>query len=494
MFKERAPLTFYILAISLLALSSTLAYFFARKGLEDRENDAKVVNLAGRQRMLSQRITKDCLELQHIGTTALNEQALLEELHHALNDWQHAYHQLHGALPIDNFVVKNSEAVRLRFDSIEQPFQMIKNAALNILLASNRDVHPATEVILQYEPAFLNGMDEIVLQYQKESTANIQQLGQLETYIWVFTLALLLLELFFIFIPLNRRIIRELSEKNARNQLLIEKQNALENSLSLMQRMQQNLLEAEKLAMLGETVGVITHEINTPIGIAVTAASSLHAYTQQLVAAYKEEQLRKSSLEAYVAHVEEGSALVLNNLEKAAQLLQDFKNVAIPQLSGHKEHFDLSQLIAQIANTLSPFFKNTDIQLQLNLPPQLEINSHPGVFAQIIMNLVTNSLKHGFPNVPQVGSIKIQLTEHTYHLHLSYQDDGVGIPPALLPQIFEPFFSTAKQKGGSGLGLSIVQHLVVKQLGGIIHCKSDINAGVLFDIQIPKHQKEAESL
>lgn len=258
--------------------------------------------------------------------------------------------------------------------------------------------------------------------------------------------------------------------------------------------MQQNLLEAEKLAMLGETVGVITHEINTPIGIAVTAASSLHAYTQQLVAAYKEQQLRKSSLEAYVAHVEEGSALVLNNLEKAAQLLQDFKNVAIPQLSGHKEHFDLSQLIAQVAHTLSPFFKNTDIQLQLNLPPKLEINSHPGVFAQIIMNLVTNSLKHGFPNTPQVGSITIHLTEHTHHLHLSYQDDGVGISPALLPQIFEPFFSTAKQKGGSGLGLSIMQHLVVKQLGGIIHCKSDTNTGVLFDIQIPKYQKEAESV
>jgi signal transduction histidine kinase len=494
MFKERAPLTFYILAISLLALSSTLAYFFARKGLEDRENDAKVVNLAGRQRMLSQRITKNCLELQRIGTAELNQQALLEELHHAINEWQLAYQQLNGAVPIERFTIQNSEAVRLRFDSIEQPFQMIKNAALQILHASNRDVQPATEVILKYEPAFLSGMDEIVLQYQKESTANIQQLGQLETYIWIFTLVLLLLELFFIFIPLNRRIMRELSEKNARNQLLIEKQNALENSLSLMQRMQQNLLEAEKLAMLGETVGVITHEINTPIGIAVTAASSLNEYTQQLVTAYHTQQLRKSSLEAYVAHVEEGSTLVLRNLEKAAQLLQDFKNVTIPQLSGHKEHFDLSQLITQVANTLSPFFKNTDIQLTLNLPPKLEINNHPGIFAQIIMNLVTNSLKHGFPNTPQSGSITIRLTEHTHHLHLSYQDDGVGIPPALLPQIFEPFFSTAKQKGGSGLGLSIVQHLVVKQLGGIIHCKSDINAGVLFDIQIPKHQKEAESL
>lgn len=223
MFKERAPLTFYILAISLLALSSTLAYFFARKGLEDRENDAKVVNLAGRQRMLSQQITKDCLELQHIGTTEFNKQVLLEELYHALNDWQLAYHQLHGEVPIDRFIVKNSEAVRLRFDSIEQSFQMIKNAASQILRASDRDLHAATEVILQYEPAFLNGMDGIVLQYQKESTANIQQLGQLETYIWIFTLALLLLELFFIFIPLNRRIIRELSEKNARNQLLIEK-------------------------------------------------------------------------------------------------------------------------------------------------------------------------------------------------------------------------------------------------------------------------------
>lgn len=483
--KKRAPLTFYVLAISLLALSSTLAYLLARHGLEERENDARVVNLAGRQRMLSQQIAKNCLEI-HSNAPGLPERGGIRvRLERSLQEWQRADDQLRGKTPVEDFRVQNSDEVRALFDSIEPPFQRIKNAAGLILGAAGARENDAMKVILENEPVFLTYMDAIVLRYQKESTTKIQQLGRVETFIWMFTLLLLCLELFFIFIPLNRRINRAIKEKNEQNQLLVEKQQALENSLAQMQHLQQNLLEAEKLATLGETVGIITHEINTPIGIAVTAASSLQEYTAGFAEEYAQQQLRRSSLETYMRHAEQGSRLILDNLGKAAQLLQDFKNVAVRQLSGQQEQFDLSALVGQVANMLGPVFKNTEIELRLELPEKLEIDSHPGMFAQILMNLVTNSLRHGYPNAQKKGMITISLSVVSDYLNLRYQDDGVGIPPQLLPHIFEPFFSTGKQIGGSGLGLSIVQHLVVKQLGGSIRCESAVNQGVLFDIRIP---------
>lgn len=483
--KRSAPITFYVLAISLLALSSTLAYLLAHQGLEDRENDAQVVNVAGRQRMLSQRITKDCLELRRDSLSDPSQQLVLQNLKRSLEEWELAYRQLHGQIPIGTFTVRNSEPVRMLFDSIEQPFQAIKYATLEILGGLHANYDSAVTIVLNSESNFLSGMDEIVLQYQKESTANIQQLGRLETFIWLFTLCLLLLELFFIFIPLNRRIVRGMQAQDAQNRLLLEKQRAQEKSLASLQRMQQSLLEAEKLATLGETVGVITHEINTPIGIAVTAASSLQEYTTQFVAEYEAQQMRKSDLEAYVAHAQEGSGLILRNLAKAARLLQDFKNIAVRQLSGQREIFDLSALTEQVANTLGPIMKNTELELRLDMPEKLEIDSYPGFFAQIIMNLVTNSLRHGYPDEPKKGFIYIQLSQQNDVVLMQYRDDGVGIPAVLLPHIFEPFFSTGKQQGGSGLGLSIVQHLVVKQLGGTIRCESVVHQGVLFEIRIP---------
>lgn len=454
MTKQRTPLTFYLLAISLLVVSTTLAYFLARKGLEERENDAKVVNLAGRQRMLSQRITKNCLKLPASPTDTTAGQAIKVELKRSLQEWELAHYQLHGITLIGDTRVENPIDIQVLLDSTQQSFQLILQAAYAILAGAPEPNQETIALILKNEPVFLTLMDEIVLLYQKESASKIKQLVQLETTIWVFTLILLCLELFFIFLPLNNHINLILKEKNGQNQLLVEKQEALESSLAVMQQMQQNLLEAEKLAMLGETVGIITHEINTPIGIAVTAASSLQEYTQNVNVLYQQDTLRKSSLESYLHHAEDGSNLILINLEKAAKLLQDFKDVAVRQLSGQEEIFDLKTLVEQVANMLGPYFKNTAIRLVLDLPEGLKIESHPGVFAQIIMNLVTNSLHHGFITEPKKGVIHIRFSQQDDQLQLVYSDDGVGIHPDLLPQIFEPFFSTNKQKGGSGLGLN----------------------------------------
>lgn len=530
--KKFTPLVLYFVAISLIGLTSTLAYLMASRGIEQRESDAAIVNLSGRQRMLSQRIAKNCLLLGQDTCAGRACQAVEAELRQALSEWQSAQQRLVGGQQGIATPSLNTPEINEALSLLQFSFDQMVGGA-NALLKG--DIVPdgrkrAVQRVLSNEANFLRGMDGIVLRYQEASTHKIKQLVRLETVFWAGTLLVLLLELVFIFFPLNKEIKKTIHEQakqrdqieaqatqqellnmelrqkedalrkanlrlQEQNKDLITKQIVHEKSMAQLQQMQHSLLEAEKLATLGETVGVITHEINTPIGIAVTAASSLQEYTLEFERLHKENLLKKSTLEAYLAHSVEGSFLVLSNLQKAAQLVQDFKNVAVRQLSGQREHFDLTEILRQVANTMKPFFKSTQINFELDLPDKLEIDGHPGLFAQIVMNLVSNSLKHGYPKNPKIGTLQLQLSLRDNQLVMRYQDDGVGIPKKLLPIIFEPFFTTGIAKGGSGLGLSIVQNLVVKQLGGTIVCQSEAGHGVLFDIAIPlpQHQTCADA-
>jgi signal transduction histidine kinase len=241
------------------------------------------------------------------------------------------------------------------------------------------------------------------------------------------------------------------------NTELMEKSRVLENSLEQLQLMQQNLLETEKLAALGETVGVITHEINTPVGVAVTAASSLQEQSETLKKLYENKQLKQSTLLEFLSHIDEGSKLVLNNLQKAVVLIQYFKSVSTRQLSGKREKFDLCELIRQVKNMMQPSFKNTEIAMVLNLPEKIILDNYPGIFAQILINFITNSLKHGFSNKHKQGQINLHLTREDDFIKIIYSDNGIGISQELLPKVFDPFFTTTINAGGSGLGLSIAK-------------------------------------
>ncbi|MCK5720561.1 MAG: PAS domain-containing sensor histidine kinase [Thiomargarita sp.] len=265
---------------------------------------------------------------------------------------------------------------------------------------------------------------------------------------------------------------------------LAKRTQELSIALEHLKTTQTQLVESEKMASLGGLVAGIAHEINTPIGIGVTAASTLADRTNETVILYDNKQLKGSALKAYFNMAQSSSNLVLNNLNRAAELIQSFKQVAVDQSNLDRRTFAVKQYIKTSLLNLKPHLKKTPHQITVNGDEQIEINSHPGSFSQIIANLVMNSVNHAYPT-EKAGNILFELKLDSERLIIEYSDDGCGIPPESLDKIFEPFFTTARMKGGTGLGLHIVFNLVTQKLNGTIKVQSEVEAGTKFILNLP---------
>jgi len=244
------------------------------------------------------------------------------------------------------------------------------------------------------------------------------------------------------------------------------------------------LVQSEKMASLGALVAGVAHEINTPVGVGVTAASTLQARAVALRDLYERDALRRSDLAGFVAMSEESTQIILRNLQRAADLIHSFKQVAVDQSSGERRRFALKAYIDEILLSLRPKLKKTHHVVDVECPEGLVIDSYPGAIAQIMTNFVTNSLIHGFEDIPQ-GHIRIVIRQEPGRVTLAYSDDGRGIAPEHLGRVFDPFFTTKRGVGGSGLGLHIVYNLVTQRLGGTIHVSSELGKGTDFVIQLP---------
>jgi signal transduction histidine kinase/GAF domain-containing protein len=286
--------------------------------------------------------------------------------------------------------------------------------------------------------------------------------------------------------------IRLVQEQEAKNVALrynaeIQAQNlVLENTLQQLRNTQQQLIEAEKMSALGNLVAGVAHEINTPVGIGVTAATQLDSLTIDFANLYKSGKMGRADLEQYLNATHQTSGLILKNLTRAAQLTQSFKQVAVDQASEQQRNIVLYEYLHEILTSLKPKLKNTGYQVQIECDKNISLMTYPGAFSQIITNLVINSMIHGFQGRSQ-GNMLIQATEQETQLRLDYQDDGVGIAANIIDKIFEPFFTTNRQDGGTGLGLHIVYNLVTHHLGGTIRCESEQGKGVKFILHIPKN-------
>jgi len=259
---------------------------------------------------------------------------------------------------------------------------------------------------------------------------------------------------------------------------------SLWESLVMVKRTQAKLLETEKMAYLGGLVAGVAHEINTPVGIGITAASFLDAKCRDLNALLESGTMKRADLVAFIKDARESSEMVLNNLQRAADLIRSFKQVAVDQSSEEKRLFNVGQYIQQIFKSLQPRLKKTRIGISTECPDNLEYNGFPGVLSQIVTNLVENSIKHGF-EPDGVGEIRLQIELVAGNIRMVYSDSGRGMTENVMEHIFEPFFTTARNKGGSGLGLHIVYNLVTQTLGGSIHCESGPGQGVRFIIVFP---------
>lgn len=253
-----------------------------------------------------------------------------------------------------------------------------------------------------------------------------------------------------------------------------------------LQRAQETLIQSEKLASLGGLVAGVAHEINTPIGIGLTAISHFVEKLEKYRALFNSGKMSRKDFQKFLDVAGESGQLVFNNLSRAADLVQSFKQVAVDQVSEKPRLFNLSRSIYDILLSLRPKYKNTDIAIHVDCPEDIEMDSLPGPFAQVLTNLILNALTHGFAE-RKAGKITITVHEAGENLvEIRVADDGCGIPPEHLNRIYEPFFTTRRGRGGSGLGLHIVYTLVTSRLGGGIECVSAAAQGTTFIIRLAR--------
>ncbi len=249
---------------------------------------------------------------------------------------------------------------------------------------------------------------------------------------------------------------------------------------------QNTLIQAEKMASLGRLVAGAAHEINTPLGVAVTMGSLFSERIKELAASFTTGRLRRSDMEQYIGDTQEGCDLLLANLRRSADLIHSFKQIAADQVSEQRRKFNLLGCLSDTVMTLGPVWRKGGHRLDLHCPEFIEVNGYPGVISQILTNLVTNSIIHGF-EPGQHGVVTVTATLFSPDLvELCYSDNGKGIEPKARDKIFEPFFTTRRSSGCTGLGLHIIYNLVVGKLKGRITLEANGGPGVRFVIGFPR--------
>ncbi|WP_166654233.1 two-component regulator propeller domain-containing protein [Tahibacter aquaticus] len=251
----------------------------------------------------------------------------------------------------------------------------------------------------------------------------------------------------------------------------------LRHTLDRLTLAQRQLLESEKLASLGGLVAGIAHEINTPLGVSVTAASHLVEEARRLARLLQENRLSKQELDRFQRSARESAEMILRNLQRADRLVKSFKQVAVDQSTEDRRVVELGHCIEEILTTLGPTLKKTPHSVELDCAQPVVCETAPGALYQIVTNLVMNSLMHGFAD-GRAGIIRLSIARRQQDIEVLYRDNGCGMDEMTRVRIFDPFFTTRRGQGGSGLGMHIVYNLVTQSLGGSIRVDSSAGQGI----------------
>jgi len=271
---------------------------------------------------------------------------------------------------------------------------------------------------------------------------------------------------------------------STRTDALKESNQELLSTLEKLHEFQGQLVETEKMASLGDMVAGIAHEVNTPIGLGVTASSLLADKLTEIKAAFDNKTLKSSQLKKFLNDSDENVAIIFRNLERAAKLISSFKKVAVDQSSAENRTFNVHGLLDEVLLTLSAKLQSANVEIAVNCPTDLYVNSKPGPINQILINLILNSIYHAFEG-REHGTISINVMNLSDQLHINYSDDGIGIDDSIKAKIFDPFTTTKRGSGGSGLGMHLVYDLVTQALDGHIVLENEFEHGVSFDITFP---------
>jgi signal transduction histidine kinase len=280
-----------------------------------------------------------------------------------------------------------------------------------------------------------------------------------------------------------------IAKRKTEDELRASKEKA-EGALLELNAAQQNLIDAERLAALGGLVAGVAHEVNNPIGISLTVASSFARRAEMFEAELRSDgQLRRSQLEEFVRSSRDAAQQLVANLHRAGELIQSFKQVAVDRSHAERRQFSLSEATDQIIASLRPVLKRAPIALSVDVPEGLVIDGYPGSYGQILTNLFLNAANHAFAD-GRAGTISISARPRgSDDVEIIFADNGAGMTPDVQRQAFDPFFTTRRNEGGTGLGLHIVYNLVTQQLGGRMMLDSRLGQGTTFRIIMPRAAK-----
>ncbi len=260
---------------------------------------------------------------------------------------------------------------------------------------------------------------------------------------------------------------------------------ALKNSLEELKTAQDKLVENEKFAFLGGLVAGISHEINTPIGICVTAATHLHDEAQKLKTSFENNSMTKTKFEEHITLLSEISGLIITNTDIASNLISSFKKIAVDQSHEAIRTFNLNDYLKDVFLSLKPQFKKfKNPEIIIDCPDKIVLTTYSSAIYQVLTNLVMNSIIHGFENRDECR-ISLVISNNNNKIQMLYSDNGNGMTADVIRHIYDPFFTTKRGSGGSGLGMNIVYNIVMHKLKGTIKCESSPGNGVQFNIHFP---------
>jgi PAS domain S-box-containing protein len=278
----------------------------------------------------------------------------------------------------------------------------------------------------------------------------------------------------------------EITERKRAEREIRTARDAAETALRHLRDIQDTLIEAEKLAALGRMVAGVAHEINTPLGSSLTVASTLQRKAEQFAADVARGNLKRSTLTEFLELVSDASVQLVTNLGRAAERVQSFKQVVADQTESLRRSFDAGELTGQVLSQFERQLRVRDIAFSLHCETNLAMDSYPGPFGQVLTNLAVNAMTHAFSD-GETGTINVTLRAvNDDHVELLFADDGCGMAPDVERRAFDPFFTTRRHDGASGLGLHIVHSIVVDRLGGQLRLESLPGAGTRFQLILPR--------
>jgi signal transduction histidine kinase len=264
----------------------------------------------------------------------------------------------------------------------------------------------------------------------------------------------------------------------------------LQESLETLKEAQGQLIESEKMAALGNLVSGVAHEVNTPLGNALTGGSIILREAKLIQDSLGDGSLKRSVMDEKLGIILQSATLMIKSLTNAADLVKNFKRISVDQSIDDLRDFDLRAYLETIIQTYRNKLKHQHVEIEIISDPTVLIYSYPGSFAQIFNNFINNALLHAFEGMEEGAKITIELQHREEYLMVRFSDNGLGVDEKILPNIFEPFVTSKRNAGGTGLGMNIIYNIVTQKLKGTIHVASQINKGTAFKLRLPYLQKK----